>query len=163
MNILKETQPPTSSNPSGVDELVVMVRIRIHTDPISWVFYPALNLIGAELLSRLLQAKMDAAGARVTKPSRSLEFNHSVYIYTVSELRPALAAVQSELMELNLLESAQVAWNDPREGVYRLVHPKSGEFQMPSEAERKAEADFMAVVNQMADKLRGAQKNDTSG
>jgi hypothetical protein len=156
MNNLSETRPPGARNPSGVEELNVWVRLSIPSDPFCRVAFPPMNRIGTQLLSRLLQARMEAAGLLVTRPSLGMEFNSAVCAFTVSELQAALSAIKTELGGLGLLDWAQIAWDDPREGVFRIFHPESGTLVLPSEAERQSEADFIAKVYEQAKRSREA-------
>jgi hypothetical protein len=79
-----------------------------------------------------------------------------------------LGAVKSELDALGVLEFAQIAWHDPREGVYRMVHsgPGSLQFDIPTAAEHEAERDFVSLGT-LADALNRARArqspNDTPG
>jgi hypothetical protein len=151
-NVIEQTRPPATRNPSGLDGIDVWVMLSIPegAEVVIDSIYPRLNIIGAQLLSRLLKARIMADGVQVTDATRSLELNRSLYSFRVSALGPALSAVISELGELNLLEWSQVSWEDKREGVLRMAHPKTGVFTMLTEAERKAEGKFLEALERLA-------------
>jgi hypothetical protein len=106
--------------------------------------FPRNNRIGAELFAWLLRAKIEAAGVRVIAADFTLPFNESFYLFTLGSwpVGPALAAVESEMATLGILGWAQIAWHDCNEGVFRLHHPKSGEFSVPTDSERAAEDEL---------------------
>ena len=160
MDTLKGLKPPGFINPTGLDELVIVIRILIEEETLELAdLFPARNRIGTEMLSRLLGARIEAAGVRVTHSVYLFEFNRSFYTFNVSELPGALAAVKAELGQLRLLEVAQVAWNDPREGVLRMEHPKASEFLWPQQREREAEFESItALVEAVHKSLNRAQR-----
>jgi hypothetical protein len=142
-----EIRPPSQFNPQGIDEPVIGVRLYLLPDVITPYLSPKDNRFGTILLCRLLQARMELAGVRVAKATGTLEFNLSYYLFAVSEIQPALVAVKAELEKLSLLPVAQIAWHDPREGVFRVWHSKSGRFDEPPSELEDAETRFLAALS----------------
>jgi hypothetical protein len=94
------------------------------------------------LLCRLLRNSIVGAGLTVKSSGPAFQLNRSFYLFTVAE-RPAgraLAAVQEELAATGLLAWSQIAWHDQDELIWRLYHPKSGNFDKPSQEELEGEA-----------------------
>jgi hypothetical protein len=143
----QQIAPPGQFSPQGIGEPVIGVRIMVSPDAVTTPYlYPENNRVGTEMLCRLLEARMELAGVRVTEPSHSLAFNWSAYAFTVSELGAALNAIKEELGKLGLLLQAHIAWRDPREEVWRVWHSKSNWFEMPSDEAFAAETKLRAAV-----------------
>jgi len=156
MLALKQICPPGQFKPEGIGEPVIGVRILIPLDTAAPYFFPEQNRAGAEILCRLLQARMEMAGVCVARVSRGLALNRAYYLFTVSELFLALEAVKEELEEIGLLEWAQVAWHDPREDVWRISHSKSARFEAPSDEELATERQFLDALVRAAEKVQQA-------
>ncbi len=142
----KQIAPPGQFNPQGIGEPVIGMRMMVSSDVVTSYLYPEDNRVGTEMLCRLLEARMELAGVRVTEPSYYLAFNWSAYLFKVSELGAALGAIKEELGKLGLLHWAHIAWRDPREEVWRIWHSGSGWFEMPSDEALAAENKLRAAV-----------------
>jgi hypothetical protein len=145
-----QIRPPGQLNPQGIGELFIGVRIWVMPEAIAPYIAPKNNQIATMILYRLLQARMELAGMRVTSASGILEFNWSYYLFSVSELEPALEAIKAELEKLGLLAGAQIAWYDPRELVFRVWYSKSGRFDEPSSEVLNADAKLCAALRDAA-------------
>ncbi len=154
MNAIASIRPPVKPDQGAGDSgnAVIGVRILMPESLAALFFFPGTTHGGAELLGRLLQAKIEAAGCRVLEASHLLPFHRSLYVFDVpaGSQKRALEAVSAELSALKFLEWGQVAWDDPREGIWRLYHPKAGVFPMPSDAELAADR---ALVRQTIEAL----------
>jgi hypothetical protein len=139
----QQVQPPSKLNPQGIGEPVIGVRIL--REAVS-CFFPDGNRIGAEIMCRLLQVRMELAGVHVTEPMHGFQLNASYYQFTVSELATALKAIKEELEKLELVEWSQIAWRDPREDVWRASHSQSGRFDVPSDEEFAIERELLAEI-----------------
>jgi hypothetical protein len=95
---------------------------------------------------------MELAGMRVKWVSRGLPLNRASFMFSVSELAPALESIKVELEKLWLLRSAQIAWHDPREDTWRVWFSPSGRFELPSDEELDAEQDFLAHIHSALEK-----------
>jgi hypothetical protein len=133
MLALKEIGPPARSKSEDNGEQLLGVRIMIFPDAINCDLFPDKNRIGTAMLGRLLRSRIELAGPRVSQMGSVLEFNRSYYVLAVSAIETALRATKEELQELGLLNYAQIAWLDSREGFFRLWHPKTGRFDKPSD------------------------------
>jgi hypothetical protein len=133
----------------GIDEAVILVRIIVVQDALTPLFYPPGNRSGSSLLCSLLRSKVEAAGVSVLHAGPIFDLNRSFYLFTLElpeSIGPALAAIKKEITAQHLQDYAQIAWNDPREGVRRLYHPQTGEFLLPSAEEREAEQELYRSV-----------------
>jgi hypothetical protein len=157
MLALKQIDPPAQFRPGGIGELVVGVRILIPSHQLNQYNYPDGNRAGTELLCRLLQARIELAGVRVTEPLGALVFNRSFYLLTVSELEPALKAIKEELEKLGILSWVQIGWYDPREQVFRVWCSKSGRFDVPSDAETGAEKNVVDALLDLAKEINQSE------
>jgi hypothetical protein len=157
MVTLENIRPPGQFKPDGIGEPVIGVRILVLPDALTPISYPECNRTGTEMLSRLLQARMELAGVRVTQPFRGLPFNRAFYMFTVSELTPAQESIKEVLKELGLLDWGQIAWHDPREDVWRVSHSKSGRFEMPSAEELAGEREMFARIISAVEKSKGSE------
>src|ERR1035438_6188877 len=107
MITLKQIRAPSQFKPDGIGEPLIGVRILVFPDALTPIIYPECNRTGTEMLCRLLQARMELAGVRVTKPCRGLPFNRAFYMFRVSNLTPAQESVKEVLKELGLLDWGQ--------------------------------------------------------
>ena len=143
---LKHMEPPAQFSPQGIGEYVIGVRLLVLTEPGTQLLLPESNRTGTNILGRLLQARMEAAGVCVIKSLWSFDLNRSFYWFRVSEIAAAQETVKKELAELRLLQWVQIAWYDPREGVWRACHSKTGRFEVPTEEELAADMEFISSV-----------------
>jgi len=143
MVTIKQIDPPAKFKPQGIGEPVIGVRILVLRDAGTPYFYPEHNRTGREMLCRLLEARMELSGVRVTEIAQGLELNRAYYIFTVSEITPAQEVVREELAKLGMLDWAQIAWRDPREEIWRVLWSKSGRFDPPSDEELEIEIRFL--------------------
>jgi hypothetical protein len=162
--MLASLQIPPGSQfvPQGIGEPLIAVRILIEDGVETLIFSGEQNRVGTEILCRLLQARMELAGLRVTAIYRGLPLNRAAFMFSVSELAPALECIKGELEKLRLLGSAQIAWHDPREDTWRVWHSQSGRFEFPADEELHAEQDFLAHVRSALEKLQQS-KNEPAG
>jgi len=157
MLTLKQLEPPVQFRPEGIGEPLIGVRIIIMPEGFAPIFTPAHNRVGTKLLCRLLQARMELAGVHVTYGSCGFPLNRAYLMFGVSELAPAQQAVKEELEKLGLLEEAQIAWRDPREEIWRVLHSKSAHFESPSDEE-------LADERQLSERLlNAAEKSKETG
>ena len=154
----KQINPPAQFKPDGIGEPVIGVRILIQSELEVLSYYPAQNRIGTDMLCSLLVSRMEQAGVRVGEVLRGLEFNQSFYTFEVSEITPAQESIKDELGKLVLLDSAQIAWYDSRECVWRVFHSKSGWFEAPSGRELDDYAKFLAELRSVL--KRGQRSKD---
>src|SRR5512135_1440134 len=110
MFTVKQMAPPAGWKFERTGEFTVGIRLCIVSNDISGYLHPEGNRIGTILLSRLLQAKMELGGARVSQAAGVFEFNYSYHLLGVSELQAGLQAAREALQECGLLEAAQIAW-----------------------------------------------------
>jgi len=162
MLAFKQINPPGQFKPDGIGEPVVGVRVFARRDALGYAVYQKHDRAGTNVLCSLLQARMELAGVRVTEISEGFPLNDAAFIFTVSELVPAQEAVKQELEKLGLLGWAQIGWHDPREGVWRLWHPKAGRFDSPSPEELSIEGKIFAALISFAEKLP-VLKDEPSG
>ena len=146
MITIEQIRPPSQFKPEGIGEPVIGVRILVLPDALTPIIYPECNRTGTEMLCRLLQARMELAGVRVTEPFRGLPLNRAFYMFTVSDLPPAQESIKEVLKELGLLDWGQIAWHDPREEVWRVWYSKSGRFESPSKEEFAGEKELFARI-----------------
>ena len=154
MNAIKDSTPPTLPAQKGDNQEgpLIGVRLLLPEEPAALFGYPAFTHGVMQIMCHLLQARIEAAGCPVAVANSCLPFYRSLYIFELGAKKRciALKAVSAELADLKLLEWAQVAWDDVREGIWRLHYPKIGEFSMPSEAElATAQAQVAAVQAQV--------------
>lgn len=114
------------------------------------------------MLRNLLRARLEAAGVQVSEVASAFEFNRSYYEFAVSELALALESIKLELEKLWLLESAQIAWHDPREYVWRVSHSKSGCFEAPSNEEWAEDTELLARLRSIFEQNQGS-RDESSG
>jgi hypothetical protein len=152
MPTVKEIDPPSQCKPNGIGEPLIGVRILVEPGLDTLLFSGESNRVGTEILCRLLQARMELAGMRVKWVSRGLPLNRASFMFSVSELAPALESIKVELEKLWLLRSAQIAWHDPREDTWRVWFSPSGRFELPSDEELDAEQDFLAHIHSALEK-----------
>jgi hypothetical protein len=157
MITLKQIRAPSQFKPDGIGEPLIGVRILVLPDALTPITYPECNRTGTEMLSRLLQARMELAGVRATKPLRGLPLNRAFYMFTVSDLPTAQESIKEVLKELGLLGWAQIAWHDPREEVWRVWHSKSGRFDSPSAEEFAGEKELFARIISAIDAYTNSQ------
>ena len=138
--------PPVTLNPQGIGEPKVGVRILLSPDLRCPLLNPEQNRIGREILCRLLQVRLEMAGVPANKVFEGLPLNEAFYLFSTPKLTPAMEAIKGELEKVGLLSSAQIAWLDPREGVWRVWHPQGGRFEMPSDEELAAERSMLAQL-----------------
>jgi hypothetical protein len=153
----KQIDPPIQFKPEGIGEPVIGVRILLPIHPITPYNYPAYNRVGTELLCRLLQVRMEQAGVHVTEPFGVLQFNWSFYLFTASQLEPALNAIKEELEKLGLLNWAQIGWHDPREEAFCVWWSKTGRFDVPSDGEMAAERNVLAALVDVAKEIKQSE------
>jgi hypothetical protein len=120
---------------------------------------PSGNRIATELLSDLLEARIQLTGGRVLSRQRALELNRAMLVFEVSALGGAITAIKGALAAVGILPWSQIAWLDFREGVKRMVHPDSGEFQNPSPEEMAAEATWASESKDLMLRLKKALEN----
>jgi hypothetical protein len=141
MNTLLQRPPANPLAEFSSEDPVVAVRLVIADLIPILLWYPENNRGGTHLLCRLLEARVESTPAGVRSAVATLPFNCSFYLFTLnaSPVGPALEAIRDELCALNLLPFSQIAWHDPREGIFRMFHPAEGDFLVPSEEERQAD------------------------
>jgi hypothetical protein len=142
MNALLQAPPANPLLEFSSDDPVVAVRILLPEWPWTALVYPGENRVATKLLKATLQDRINATGAGVRSALAVLPFNRSFYISTLSSRAagPALQAIHDEMSTLGLLSFTQIAWHDPREGVFRTVHPVGSTIAIPTEGEREAES-----------------------
>lgn len=151
----KEIDPPLQLKNGQMGEWSIGVRILIAPGLDTLVFGGGeQNRVGTEMLCRLLQARMELAGMRVTEVSRGLPLNRAAFMFSASELAPALECIKGELEKLWLLRCAQIAWRDSREEVWRVWHSQSGRFEWPSDEQFEAEKDLLAYIRRALEKFQ---------
>lgn len=161
MIALKQIDPPALFKPEGIGEPVIGVRIMVSADVLSPCFFPAHNRIGGDLLLRLLKARIELAGVKVTEFCHGFELNRSAFMFTVSsasELAAAQQAVKDELEILGLLEFAQIAWYDTRELIWRVFRSATGRFDWVSEEELAVESVFIGAITEAVKKHNQQEK-----
>jgi len=124
--------------------------------------YPGTTHGAAQLLCRLLKARIEAAGCPVMAAYPTLPFHRSFHLFDLgsADRRAAMEAVVTELLDLGLAEWTQVAWHDEREIIWRLHYPKTGRFNEPSEEERAAD---QARVTELMEALKRLQRQENAG
>ena len=152
MFTIKQIDPPVQFRSEGIGEPVIGVRILIAPGGTTPIVNPEHNRVGTQLLCRLLQARMELAGVHVTCASGAFPLNRAYIRFGVSELAPAQQAVKEELEKVQLLDSAQIAWHDPREVVWRVWYSKSARFESASDEE-------LADERQLLEKILSAANN----
>ena len=162
MPTVEEIDPPVQFKPAGIGEPVIGVRILVKPGLDTLLFSGEQNRVGTEILCRLLQARMELAGIRVTGIGRGLPLNRASFMFSVSKLVPALESIKGELEKLWLLRAAQIAWHDPRENTWRTWFPQSGRFEWPSDAEFEAETDLLAYTRRALEKVQQS-RNEPPG
>jgi hypothetical protein len=162
MLTVQEIQPPVQLSSNGIGEARIAVRILIDDRVDTLLYSGEPNRVGTEMLCRLLQARMELAGLRVTEVSRGFPFNRASFMFSVSKLALALETIKGELEKLWLLGSAQIAWHDPREDTWRVWHSQSGRFEFPAGEELRAEKDFLAYVRSALEKFQQS-RNEPAG
>ena len=143
---------------------VISVRLAIPDSAPYTQLFPSNDRWGPRLLCRLLRNRIEAAGITVNSHDYAFPLNSSFYLFTVTQkpAGPALAAVQEELTATGLLAWAQIAWRDHEELVWRLYHPESGIFSVPSKEEFDAESRKVSEAEDAARKLEQSE-DESSG
>ena len=157
MLAIKQIAPPCQFNPQGIGQPVIGVRIVIVPDVVAPLFTPERNRVGTEILWRLLKSRMEQAGVRVTEVYRGFPLNQSFYMFSVSELTPALESIKEDLEKLGLLEWAHIVWLDPREDVWRIWYSKAAWFEPPSDEELAAEGQLFDSILSAAKKSKQSE------
>ena len=115
---------------------VVLLRLSIEKHPLTELMWPSKNRVGMVLLADLLSARMEAAGITMSElPAYLGTLNHSFYSFTVSNPLAAAEVIKSEVLKHGLDGFAYIAWWDPAEGFYRVVHPGGSQFPAITQAE----------------------------
>lgn len=131
------------SKPEAAGKSVIMVRVLVSPNAATPYFLPEHNRSGTNLLRDLLQARMELAGVRVSDVFGMLQLNRSYYNFTVSDLGPAEIAVKEELNKHGLLSWAQIISRGPGDPSFRVLHSKTGHFELPSREEAAADLDLL--------------------
>lgn len=160
MNALLQAPPANPLVEFSSDDPVVAVRILLPEWPLLAFLYPGENRVATELLKATLQDRINATAAGVRSALAMFPFNRSFYVFTLSSrpAGPALRAIHDEMSKLGLLSFTQIAWHDPREGVFRTVHPKGSTIVIPPDGEREAESRFTRALAQAVLRKRTSEQ-----
>jgi hypothetical protein len=161
MNAFKDSRPPRlpAQGEGNQEGPLIGVRLLMPEELARLFCYPGIAHGATQIMGRLLQARIEAAGCLVIGMTWSLAFHRSFYTFDLGSRHrlTALEAVRTELSALQLLDWAQIAWDDEREGIWRLYYPKNGEFSMPSQEERAAVQAQVAEAMEAVKKLQRLQ------
>ena len=166
MNAIKDHTPPSppEQDPQAPGNPTIGVRVLMPEKLAALTCWPGTTHGAAELLCRLLKARIEAAGCPVLAASRSLPFHRSLHLFDLgsADRCAAMEAVAAELLDLRLTEWTQVAWHDEREIIWRLHYPETGRFNMPSEEERAADQARVTELMEAAKRLQRQQNAGSS-
>jgi hypothetical protein len=142
----------------GEDGELLALRIIIpgtHSSP-----YGFTERVCSEVFHQLVIERLEKLGCEIGLSNRGFAFNNCLILVELvnrSDRGRALPELLRIVTKLGLLQLSFIAWDDEREGVWRLFHPKTGEFPMPTEQEWTSEREHAERMESEARKHLGDQ------
>jgi hypothetical protein len=102
-----------------------------------------------EVFHQLVIERLEKLGCKIGLSNRGFAFNNCLILVDLvnrSDRGRALPELLRIVTKFGFLQQSFIAWDDEREGVWRLFHPKTGDFPMPTEQELAWERERTELI-----------------